>query len=226
MKREEKNQLTRRKIMDSALAEFSEKGYGASSINTVCAGQGISKGIIYHYFETKNELFLACVEECFQRLTDYLRQNLEKTASLQEAQLGSAATEMTPGFTRLEMGLEHYFTARQTFFQENPVYRRIFCEAVVNPPVNLQKEIQERKAEFDSLNTKILEDLLEPAPLRTGITREEVVDTFRQFQDFVNANYRMPKNGAEEFEQRELSCRKAMNILLYGVLERSEEYHA
>lgn len=220
MKREEKNQLTRRKIMDSALAEFSEKGYGASSINTVCAGQGISKGIIYHYFETKNELFLACVEECFQRLTAHLRQNLEKAELRQEEWQESGTTEEEPGLTRLEAGLEHYFTARQAFFQENPVYRRIFCEAVVNPPVNLQKEIQERKAEFDSLNTKILEDLLEPVALRSGITREEVVDTFRQFQDFVNANYRNPETGAQEFEKRELNCRKAMNILLYGVIER------
>lgn len=222
MKREEKNQLTRRKIMDSALAEFSEKGYGASSINTVCAGQGISKGIIYHYFETKNDLFLACVEECFQRLTEYLRQNLKEAEYEKAKYTLSGETQIMSGFIQLEDGLEHYFTARQAFFQENPVYRRIFCEAVVNPPIHLQKEIQERKEEFDSLNIQILDDLLKPVHLRGGITRKEVVDMFRQFQDFVNVNYRMPENGTEEFEQRELSCRKAMNILLYGVIKRSD----
>ena len=62
MKREEKNLQTRRRIMDSALNEFSKQGYGASSINTICSAQGISKGIIYHYFKTKDDLFLACVE--------------------------------------------------------------------------------------------------------------------------------------------------------------------
>ena len=35
MKPEEKNQLTRRKILDGALAEFSRQGYGASSVNTI-----------------------------------------------------------------------------------------------------------------------------------------------------------------------------------------------
>lgn len=44
MKREEKNQQTQRRIMDSALAEFAEKGHGGSSVNTICAAQGISKG--------------------------------------------------------------------------------------------------------------------------------------------------------------------------------------
>ena len=32
--------------MDSALAEFSAQGYGASSINTICAAQDVSKGIV------------------------------------------------------------------------------------------------------------------------------------------------------------------------------------
>ena len=68
MNREEKNQQTKRRIMESALAEFSQKGNGASSVNTICAAQNISKGIIYHYFKTKDDLYLACVEECFQLL--------------------------------------------------------------------------------------------------------------------------------------------------------------
>ena len=63
MKREEKIRQTRRRIMDSALKEFSERGYGASSVNNICVAEDISKGIIYHYFDSKDALFLACVEE-------------------------------------------------------------------------------------------------------------------------------------------------------------------
>ena len=53
MKREEKNALSRQRILEAALREFSEKGYAAASLNTVCAENGISKGIIYHYFADK-----------------------------------------------------------------------------------------------------------------------------------------------------------------------------
>ena len=42
--------------MDNALEEFARQGYGASSVNAVCSAQGISKGIIYHYFKTKDAL--------------------------------------------------------------------------------------------------------------------------------------------------------------------------
>lgn len=196
MKREEKNQQTRRRIMDSALAEFSRQGYGASSVNTICSAQNLSKGIIYHYFKTKDDLYLACVEECFQLLTQYLKNGLSGDQSAQEQ-------------------LESYFTVRMTFFREHPVYQPVFCEAVISPPAHLAADIQARKQPFDALNAEILESLLEPLSLRPHITKEEVVDTFRQFQDFINAKYQTANMGVREFEMRDESCRKALNILLY-----------
>lgn len=204
MKREEKNQQMRRRIMDSALAEFSRQGYGASSVNAICASQDISKGIIYHYFKTKDDLFLACVEECFDRLTEYLRTHIQ----LQQGDL--------------EERLKEYFTARLVFFQEHPVYQRVFCEAIMTPPIHLKAEIQARKHEYDALNIQILEQLLAPVSFRAHVTKAEVVETFRQFQDFINAKYQMLGADKLEFEAREASCRKALNILLYGVIAREE----
>ena len=207
MKREEKNQQTRRRIMDGALAEFSKQGYGASSINTFCAAQDISKGIVYHYFETKDALFLACVAECFQRLTEYIRANMIEQGDT--------------GFC-----LEEYFAIRTRFFRSYPVYQRIFCEAVVSPPEHLRAEIQTCKQDFDALNIQILEQLLDPLALRSGVSKQEVIETFRQFQDFINIRYQIADTNGREFEAREENCRKALDILLYGVIERENTNHA
>lgn len=206
MKREEKNQQTRRRIMDSALAEFSRQGYGASSVNTICSAQNLSKGIIYHYFKTKDDLYLACVEECFQLLTQYLKNGLSVGKSAQEQ-------------------LEAYFAVRMSFFREYPVYQPIFCGAVISPPAHLAADIQARKQPFDTLNAEILESLLDPLPLCPHVTKEEIVETFRQFQDFINAKYQTANMGVREFEMRDESCRKALNILLYGVIERKEDQY-
>ena len=204
MKREEKNQQTQRRIMDSALAEFAEKGHGGSSVNTICAAQGISKGIIYHYFENKDELYLACVEECFQRLTAHL------SAALPEEDDGS-----------VEDQLGRYFTGRMTFFQENPVYQPIFCEAVISPPARLFEQIQARRKAFDALTISTLKHLLRQLPLRTDITMEEVVDLFRQFQDFINAQAQASSMPARKcFALRDAQCRRLLTVLLYGVTER------
>lgn len=206
MKREEKNRQTRRRIMDSALAEFSRQGYGASSINTICAAQDISKGIVYHYFETKDGLFLACVAECFRRLTEYIRENMTG-----EGGAGSC--------------LERYFAIRTKFFHSYPVYQRIFCEAVITPPAHLRGEIRACKEDLDALNIQILKRLLEPLALRPGISGEEVVEIFRQFQDFINVRCQIAGADGQEFEAREESCRKALDILLYGVIERENANH-
>ena len=200
VKREEKNQQTKRRIMDSALAEFSKQGYGASSVNTICAAQDLSKGIIYHDFKTKDYLYLACVEECFELLTQYLKSCLSEEKISTEEQL------------------EKYFAVRMNFFQEKPVYQPIFCEAVVSPPAHLKAEINARKQAFNALNAEILEKLIQPLPLRPKVTKAEVVDVFRQFQDVINAKYRIAGISEQEFELRDESCRKALNILLYGII--------
>lgn len=207
LKREEKNQQTRRRILDSALTEFSAQGYGASSINTICAAQDISKGIVYHYFETKDGLFLACVEECFHRLTDYIKANLPREG-------------LTP-----EEELKDYFVLRTAFFREEPVYQRIFCDAVVAPPTHLREEIRARRADFDALNLKLLEDMFSSLSLRADISRADVIETFRLFQDFINVRTQMAQSGALAFESREESCYRALNILLYGIIEREVSCH-
>jgi AcrR family transcriptional regulator len=202
MKREEKNQQMKRRIMDSALQEFSRNGYGASSVNNIASIDGISKGIIYHYFSSKDELFLACVEECFDALTEFLRNKAR-------AYQGDMANS-----------LESYFSARMDFFATHPIYQRIFCESIMMPPQHLANAIQKKKHEFDALNILILEKLLQTLPLRQEISPEEVIETFREFQDFINAKYRFNELSADEFKAHERQCQRALNILLYGVVER------
>lgn len=202
MKREEKNQKMQRLIMDSALEEFAKQGYGASSINTICNSRSISKGIIYHYFKSKDDLYLACVEECFAELTRFLQENVEITTESAEEQM------------------EQYFSARLRFFQEHPVYQHIFCNAVIMPPQHLEEQIQLLKQPFDTLSIDILHQLLKDTVLRPDISREDVIETFQLFQDFINAKYQKTDTSEAAFEKREKNCHRALNVLLYGIIER------
>lgn len=204
MRREEKNRQSRARIIDSALNEFSERGYGLSSINTICDGGNISKGILYHYFSDKDELYLACMKACFDQLVTYLHEHgvLEN---------GSVETR-----------LQEYFDMRLAFFQENPRFQKLFCEALVVPPGHLLREIEEIKADFDTLNVRMLNAILDQVKLRSGITKNDVVDVFRQYQDFINIQDRRMSDGIIDITAREAHRRRAVDILLYGVVERTE----
>ena len=53
---------TREKLLKSALAEFSEKGYMKASLRKICADAGVTTGALYFFFRNKNDLFAAIVD--------------------------------------------------------------------------------------------------------------------------------------------------------------------
>ena len=70
-----------------------------------------------------------------------------------------------------------------------------------------------------------LKHLLRQLALRTDITMEEVVDLFRQFQDFINAQAQASSMPARKcFALRDAQCRRLLTVLLYGVTERGDRY--
>lgn len=50
-------------IVQAALEVFSEKGFAAAKLDEIAARAGISKGALYLYFETKEDIFRAVVRE-------------------------------------------------------------------------------------------------------------------------------------------------------------------
>lgn len=68
--------VKRDQIMEGARRVFMDKGFDAASMNDVTREAGVSKGTIYVYFDNKEELFEALVEEerckIFQNLYEVL----------------------------------------------------------------------------------------------------------------------------------------------------------
>ena len=52
-------------IMETALELFAENGFHATSISQIAKKAGISKGLIYNYFESKNDILEEIIEEGF-----------------------------------------------------------------------------------------------------------------------------------------------------------------
>src|SRR3569623_3703231 len=50
-------------IVEAAMAVCAEKGFAAAKLDEIAARAGVSKGALYLYFETKEELFRAVVEQ-------------------------------------------------------------------------------------------------------------------------------------------------------------------
>ena len=101
MKQLEKTRITRDRIISAAMDEFGKSGYSGASLNNICE-HGIPKGLIYHNFKGKDDLYLSCVEICFNGLTEYIN----------TAEVGN--------------DLQKYISARLCYFRENENEAHIF----------------------------------------------------------------------------------------------------
>lgn len=66
-------------ITEAAFAVFAEKGYAAARVEEVARRAGVSKGLTYLYFKTKEELFKAVIKSVVVRRIDALLKTLETT---------------------------------------------------------------------------------------------------------------------------------------------------
>ncbi len=60
---EQEESAKRRQILEGARAVFLEQGFDAASMGDIARGAGVSKGTLYVYFDSKEELFQTIVEE-------------------------------------------------------------------------------------------------------------------------------------------------------------------
>lgn len=202
MRKEEKTRLTYERIMAAAIEEFGKKTYDNASLTTLCNENQISKGLIYHNFKNKDELYLKCVEECFDAMTSYFQNGEYKTDCVKES-------------------LHNLFQMRQQFFKENPYYCNIFFNTVLQPPEHLKKEIRELRKNYDEFYVNCFRGLLEQIQLRDTITMDAALEYFMVFLEMYNGYFQSKSCEKEDIhaliEDHEVNLSKILDIMLYGV---------
>ncbi|MDT8975322.1 helix-turn-helix domain-containing protein [Paenibacillus sp. chi10] len=78
--RQQKALETKNKLIDSALRVFSEKGYDSSTTKDIAREAEVTDGLIYHYFNSKEELLWAILEK------HTLNHELKNTATMDPLQ--------------------------------------------------------------------------------------------------------------------------------------------
>ena len=61
---------TREMILAAATAEFAAKGIGGARVDAIAASAGANKRMIYHYFGSKQRLYLSVLERMYAEIRD------------------------------------------------------------------------------------------------------------------------------------------------------------
>jgi AcrR family transcriptional regulator len=122
-KRERNKLANRTAILQAAQQCFLDEGYEAITIRDVVRRSGLAAGTFYNYFETKEEVFRALLEERFAHLTQALSEIRRRARSLEEFIHGAYGLAFStiaadPAFFRL-------------LFRNEPVVRALYSDSVM-----------------------------------------------------------------------------------------------
>ena len=87
------------RIVEAARARFLHEGVDGASLRAIARDAGTSIGMVYYYFPTKNDLFLAVVEEVYAKLLHDLETELASGTSVDDrlrrlsARIGAATDD-------------------------------------------------------------------------------------------------------------------------------------
>ena len=154
-KRERRKEARPGELLDAALTIFVDKGYAATRVEEVAALAGVSKGTLFLYFPSKEELFKAVVRESiagrFQEWNDELAQFEGDSAELLSRTLHSwwerIGMTAASGITKLVLSEAGTFPEIAAFYQNE----------VITPGHDLLKRILQRGIDRGELRPLNLE---------------------------------------------------------------------
>lgn len=139
---------TKEKILNEALILFSEKGYSDVFVGDIAAAVGIKAPSLYKHFKGKQEIFDACVEKFFDRMTQIRNELLLPNTPQSDVSYKTADTEK---ITEFAIGLFMFYWKddiasrfRKMLMIEryrNPELNRIYEELFVNGAVEYEEKI-------------------------------------------------------------------------------------
>ncbi len=130
------------KITRAALKVFSEYGYHGATMQHIMQVSGLSKGLVYHYFPSKEKVFLYLVDSALEISRNTWRDALEPPGTAWEK------------IERLSDKL-----VKTAFTDEASLYYLIMVQAMTQETgiPGLMEHIQERSAHFEELVKHIIE---------------------------------------------------------------------
>lgn len=204
MERNEQKRMMREKIMQSAIRQFEKEGYEAASMNDICKSGNISKGIIYHYFKDKDELYLACVKACYDALLDYY-----------------AAHRITKD---CYFDIQSFMEIRVHFFKEHEMYRKLFFHSFLRSPDHLKDRVAQLQAPLNELNISIYKAYLQRVELREQVDMDKAVMYLELIQNAYHDYFRKESETCEDYDALIASYEKQIpdyiDMMLYGIARK------
>ena len=113
---------TREYLLQAAALVFSERGFHAATLDEVAAAAGFTKGAVYSNFKSKEDLFLALLEDAYARDITAIKETMEASEVPPEERLGDFVTMMRGDVAR-PPGMDALYLEFHLYALRNPAAR-------------------------------------------------------------------------------------------------------
>lgn len=194
----------RQRILEACILEFADKGYEKASTNAIVKDAKISKGILFHYFGNKKNLFLYVVEYCLQYLiTGYKKYPLLKSDDI---------------FDRLlELGV-----IKLQIYNTNPNISKVILQAFMNTPEAIRTEIQDKYQQVSNQFMPAIFKDIDSSKFRNGVKPEKALEVVMLFLEALQGKYIKEYQGREQellgdFDKIMEEYKEYIELLKYGI---------
>lgn len=201
MNRQIQKEETKQTIIATAMTLFAQQSYEKTSINMICKEANLSKGIIYHHFKDKDQLYLTCLELAISDFQVEVLEQFEIKSSLEES-------------------LEYYFNLRKSYFDKRSVESGVYWFATNYLPNHLKEEFKESHQDVVKRNRLIFISMLEGNQLQDGLNIESAIEYFEIVIHGMNLMDSNKDISKETYEFRENRIKQMMLVVLYGIIGR------
>ena len=195
------------RILAAAFDEFAMHRFETASTNQITKEAKVAKGLLFHYFKSKEELFLAVFERTLAEMTETFWSQLQGTPD------------------DLFEKLRHWSVLRLKMVHENPKLYHFMSMAITDCPPQLKPKIA---ALVEPLQRKGWEELMrgvDISRLRHGVTLQQALEMLmifsagleRQMSEVIKAS---PDHGLGVLEKLTQQAHEYFELLRDGLYQK------
>lgn len=203
------NEEKKNKIINACLEEFAENGYEKASTNTMVIKAGISKGLLFHYFENKKNIYLYLVDYSMKHFLDRFYDNDFKVSSDLFERI------MCRGIIKMKIA------------GEQPLMYKLVMEAFVDTPDGMQEEMNIRYKKMYEEHMPVVFEDIDYSLFREDIDKQKAIEFMLLcFDSIFNKYMKMVKDkaiglGLEEIDKIVGEYYVFIDMIKYGIYRKS-----
>lgn len=201
----------KKRILDAAIEEFATNGYDKASTNSIVKKADISKGILFHYFKSKKNLFIYIFDYCMTHLVN-------KYYSAKEPE----PKDIFERFMWISI-------RKMKITQEEPLMNKLVFSAISNMPESLKPELTEKYNTYYAKEMPRFFEGIDTSKFRKEIDSEKAIELIMMCMDSISNKYLQKYKNTpvdevfNDVEKIMAECNEYMEILKFGIYNEIEE---